>query len=66
MILKHDMTDDEILNEIKHEMKQKEIKQTDKNTKETMEIAKQILENTGKHAEIEFVLQRGLQNDAIR
>jgi len=30
MILKHDMTDDEILNEIKHEMKQKEIKQTDK------------------------------------
>ena len=60
------MTDDEILNEIKHEMKQKEIKQTDKNTKETMEIAKQILENTGKRAEIEFVLQRGLQNDAIR
>ena len=31
-----------------------------------MEIAKQILENTGKRAEIEFVLQRGLQNDAIR
>jgi hypothetical protein len=62
MILKHGMTDDEILNEIKNEMKQKEIEQTDKNTNETLKISKQILEMMNNDTEIELVLQKGLRN----
>lgn len=56
------MTDDEILNEIKNEMKQKEIEQTDKNTNETLKISKQILEMMNNDTEIELVLQKGLRN----
>ena len=31
----------------------------------TMTIAKQILENMDKNTEIEFILQKGLQNDIL-
>ena len=60
MILKRGMTDDEILNEIKNEMRKKEINQTNENTTNTMTIAKQILENMKENTEIELVLQRGI------
>jgi len=60
------MTNEEILKEIEHEMEQKEIQITNKNKTTTMTIAKQILENMNKNTEIEFILQKGLQNDIIR
>jgi len=63
MILKRGMTDDEILNEIENEMRKKEINQTNENTTNTITIARQILENMKEDTEIEFVLQRGIQND---
>jgi len=66
MILKREMTNEEILKEIEHEMEQKEIQITNKNKTTTMTIAKQILENMNKNTEIEFILQKGLQNDIIR
>lgn len=66
MILKHKMTENEILNEIKNEMKQKEIEQTNENITKTLTIAKQILEHMNKYTEIEFILQKGVQNDTIR
>ena len=60
------MTNEEILKEIEHEMRQKEIQITNKNKTTTMTIAKQILENMNKNTEIEFILQKGSQNDTIR
>lgn len=65
MILKREMTNEEILKEIEHEMGQKEIQITNKNKTTTMTIAKQILENMDKNTEIEFILQKGLQNDIL-
>lgn len=61
MILKHGMTDEEILKEMKSEMKRKEIEQTDKNTTETLEISKQILKMMNNYTEIEYVLQKGIK-----